>query len=152
MTSEDRNVFLTPEDKNLLLKDLSSRVPYGVKILIDGRNLTTLIGVKEDLIYFDELDWLDYYGYRDIMYVKPFLRPLSSMTDEERQELQELVKEGLSEFARFIEDGHGLSHDGLYMFHSLRELDWLNAHHFDYRGLISKNLAIEVTEDNNPYK
>lgn len=30
--------------------------------------------------------------------------------------------------------------------------DWLNAHHFDYRGLIEKDLAIEVTEENNPYK
>jgi hypothetical protein len=34
---------------------------------------------------------------------------------------------------------------------SVHKYDWLNAHHFDYRGLIEKGLAIEVTEENNPY-
>lgn len=75
---------------------------------------------------------------------KPYLRQLSSMTEEEKQELKELVEEDLSEFGQFIKDGHGLSLDGLYMFDKLRQLDWLNSHHFDYRGLIGLGVASEA--------
>ena len=58
--------------------------------------------------------------------LKLYLRPMSSMTEEE-------------EIAFLNKENHEI-------------YDWLNAHHFDYRGLIEKGLAIEVTEENNPYK
>ena len=61
---------------------------------------------------------------------KPYLRPMSSMTEEEKKESGELYKKNT----------------GMW-----DDLDWLNAHHFDYRGLIDKGLAIAVTEENNPY-
>jgi ribonuclease M5 len=64
---------------------------------------------------------------------KPYLRPMSSMTEEERNTFDTMTRG--------------------YTVHQQSSLfDWLNAHHFDYRGLISMDLAIEVTSENNPYK
>ena len=68
---------------------------------------------------------------------RPYLRSMSSMTDKERAEKIGL----LWEF-----EGH-INEDVTYKYQ-----DWLNVHHFDYRGLIPMGLAIEVTEENNPYK
>jgi hypothetical protein len=110
------------EDKELLLKDLCSRLPYGVVVELDekfGFNKGIHSLVKE---------LLDPYGVEGI---KPYLRPMSSMTEEEENEYYN------------IEFGFNIHSD---------RVDWLNAHHFDYRGLIEKGLAIDVTEDNNPYK
>ena len=66
----------------------------------------------------------------------PYLRPMSSMTEEERKE----------------HNSHRLSKWSTYSEYCANVIDWLNAHHFDYRGLIEKGLAIAITEDNNPYK
>ena len=74
--------------------------------------------------------------------LKPYLRSMSSMTDEERN----LIRKYCDEHDRLIYD-IGVSGQ----VHSKNIVDWLNAHHFDYRGLIEKGLAIEVTENNNPY-
>jgi len=60
--------------------------------------------------------------------IKPYLRPMSSMTEEEEDELCEL-----------------------FTLSDCSAIDWLNAHHFDYRGLIQKGLALS-TEEFNPYK
>ena len=106
------------EDKQLLLQDLCSRLPYKVMIQSVGEN--KCLGLM-DLVDIDSLP-------------KPYLRPMSSMTEEEK-----LMYEGLM-----------IGTDNVsYM---LDVIDWLNKHHFDYRHLIEKNLAIEVTEENNPYK
>lgn len=122
---------MTHEEKELLLKDLSARLPYGV--LCD-------IGLKYPLplqrIFVDRLDGilLDFYEDGDnyqvyLSEVKPYLRPLSSMTDEEKEEYHKLC-------------------DNCYdiYFNSVESIDWLNKHHFDYRGLIDKGLAIKATE------
>lgn len=66
--------------------------------------------------------------------MQTYLRPMSSMTEEEEKEFQEIK---LS--YHFDEDSYIL-------------FDWLNKKMFDYRGLIPMGLAIEVTEENNPYK
>ena len=109
------------EDKQLLLKDLCARLPYGVILEcceLVGEELRTM--TKEGLINDDY----------DIDEVKPMLFPLSSMTKEQR---------------KYIRDN--------YTFGATYELfDWFDQNHFDYRGLIEKGLAIEVTKENNPYK
>lgn len=110
------------EDKELLLKDLCARLPYGVIGLIhkangDDYNIS-IVGGDIDLFLHQFIS------------IKPYLRPISSMTEEERQEYGLVLCDELS----------------------INQYDWLNAHHFDYRGLIEKGLAIAVTEDNNPYK
>ena len=78
--------------------------------------------------------------------IKPYLRPMSSMTEEECIELGNIeatienVPEVIPNVPYYIEVAYS------------KQIDWFNAHHFDYRGLIEKGLAIAVTEENNPYK
>ena len=134
---------MTQEEKELLIKDLSSRLPY-----------ECMVSIAEGGI--DGIKWADLtlnaYLFYQIMeedaweYVKPYLRPLSSMTESEREELKILCDKDLSEFAGHLMKGHGLSRDGLYMFDKLRQLDWLKKHHFDFRGLIPKGSALEAKE------
>ena len=131
---------MTPEEKQLLIKDLCARLPYGVNIR------ATFLSFTEDKLETRDIE-LTYYnaGYLDEHWIeaKPYLRPMSSMTEEERNEyldvkMQECERVALAEVYR----PEAIS----------IVLDWLNSHHFDYRGLIEKGLAIEVTEENNPYK
>jgi hypothetical protein len=113
---------MTQEDKELLLKELSARLPYGVKVTWDGKHpLTVTPYIYCAILKIDNLP-------------KLLLRSMSSMTEEEREEYRHLV-------------AFSGSPDGAANF-----IDWLNAHHFDYRGLIERELAIAVTEENNPYK
>ena len=126
------------EERDLLIKDLCGRLPYDIVIndeYGDYINVNIYNANIEHLI--DRVvSGLD----------KMVLRPLSSMTDEEREELKALCDKDLSEFAGHLMKGHGLSRDGLYMFDKLRQLDWLNRHHFDFRDLIPKGLALEAKE------
>lgn len=126
------------KDKELLLKDLCTRLPYGVKCIINGLDDCTLL--PSDI--------------EDESEIKPYLRPMSGMTEEERFEVNRLFG-GLRLYSADIyfvnNDPYSSS---VYVFQKeLNEyFNWLNAHHFDYHGLIEKGLAIEVTEENNPYK
>ena len=130
---------MTQEEKELLLKDLSARLPYGVKFFRESWNYE----LDQELSVIEVLEDIDKDGYINntkvytIEDIKPYLRPMSSMTWEERKQYQD------------IEETCQLSFYPSYC-HIL--VDWLNAHHFDYRGLIPKCLAIEVTEENNPYQ
>ena len=114
------------KDKELILKDLSQRLPYKVKCSVYGR-IGTLIGLND---YGAEID----YGNGEdttceIQYCLLYLRPMSSMTKEEKA-----MYEGLM-----------IGTDNIsYM---LDVIDWLNSHHFDYRGLIPMGLAIEAPKD-----
>ena len=122
---------MTKEDKELLLKDLCGRLPYGVECEIRQREGWS--PVLHDKLTCDTINVIQDYDW----YVKPYLRPMSSMTAEEENEYAFLLNDG----------GWGVSEELV-----INIIDWLNAHHFDYRGLIEKGLAIEVNENNNPYK
>ena len=116
------------EDKDLLLKDLCARLSHGIKVNVIRSNVIEVVTYINPL---NEEIWINDAGaYIDIEEVKPYLRPISSMTEEE-----EIYYNTVYTRLKFYE-----------------KEDWLNAHHFDYRGLIEKGLAIKVTEDNNPYK
>jgi len=154
------------EDKELLLKDLCARLPYGVIVrhadyLIDSDgNYTKQFWYKRGYLYnicrldnmtttIIESEGSDEEGYEHICDLErsiPYLRPMSSMTEDERKELKKLCEEDLSEFAGFIKNGHGLSRDGLYMFDKLRQLEFCLSRHFDYHGLIEKGVALEAPE------
>lgn len=134
---------MTQEDKNLLLKDLCSRLPYGVIIqeyneeygYVDNALNTIGIGyfsIHEACI---EGTWINH-----IENVKPYLRPLSSMSEKEKEEYYTIIirSQGCS-----FENGESAT---------TTVNDWLLSKHFDVRGLISKGLAIAVTKENNPYK
>ena len=116
---------MTREQKDILLKYLCARLPYGVKLYWENCNYGDKV---KNLVSIDEFGMVN--DEFPIEECKPYLRPLSSMTEEERAECDKSYFHG-----NIVDD-----------------IDWLNAHHFDYRRLIDKGLAIEVTEDNNPYK
>ncbi len=121
------------EDKDLLLKDLCARLPYGVKIeltwWIMGERTCINTTIEPDVI---EQLLNDEYGDTEI---KPYLRPMSSMTEEEKEE-----------YHSYCDNYYGIYFD------TAASIDWLSKKMFDYRGLIERGLAIAVTEDNNPYE
>ena len=128
---------MTQEDKQLLLKNLCARLPYKLHcrvLKLNGdikENDDILYGVIGDNVMTlksDKDECLMYYQ------IKPYLRPMLSMTEEERQELNLIPSS--TEDEGFI----GSYPNG-------KDVDWLNSHHFDYRGLIEKGLALEAPKD-----
>ena len=113
---------MTEEEKQLLFTDLCARLPYGV-ILDSGVKLRTIDALTK-VISGNGSD-------RKVEFVKPYLRSMSSVTDEEQLE-----------YDYAIENNKFTGFRGRIVW----GLDWLNAHHFDYRGLIEKGLAIEAPE------
>ena len=135
------------EDKELLLRYLSMALPYGVviKITSDGGMLEVSHNMRLDAeLLADLLHTEDDF--------KPYLRPMSSMTDEEDKKRIQL---GIWRSSQA--NGHEvtrISPDILECYNSQafqNALDFLLREHFDIFGLISKGLAIEIIEDNNPY-
>jgi len=127
---------MNQEYKELLLKDLSARLPYYPKCeMIDELKV---VNSEKDPSYISTLfpKHIELFSYHNNFTIKPYLRPLSSMTEEE-----------VDEFTQF-----DIYADGEYIMPNHEAIDWLNKNMFDYRGLIPMGLAIEVTEDNNPYK
>lgn len=106
---------MSTEEKELLLKDLCARLPYGVIVNYNGLTDYTL-DVKLMTTHFIEK-------------MKPYLRSINSITVNEKYDFNQLGSNSLS-----IQDL------------SINEVDWLNAHHFDYRGLIEKGLALKAPE------
>lgn len=128
----------TQEDKMLLIKDLSSRLPYAVHV----QHISGVSGILHDISIFHKYDENDniydaicYTGlFKDgdsisIEHFKPYLFPLSSMTDEQKQEYQYITERWMYDSSYSISDS----------------IDWLNKNYFDYRGLIEKGLAIDAT-------
>ena len=132
------------EDKELLLKDLCARLPYGVKCkyydccegdydegTICGFERQEYIQIDGVCIYVEE--------------VKPYLFPLSSMTEEQKEEYNQSRLKDLrmlnSVLMERISDENNF--DRLVVAHN--EIDWLNKNHFDYRGLIPMGLANDAT-------
>lgn len=124
------------EDKDLLLKDLCGRLPYGVKG--NYQNSDDELLRKVTIMY----SYLEPKGMVMTGDIKPYLFPLSSMTEEQEDEwcdvcLQPLIKRL---------DRHTRKEDlMLYAESQYAGSDWLNKNHFDYRGLIEKGLAIDAT-------
>lgn len=143
---------MTQEDKELLIKDLCGRVPYGVKCQCFDKDTTaSLTGVKSNIeLYFDELDFKEFDGIANINYdyCKPYLFPMSSITEEQIKELKDVINKEVEIIVEQL-DTHDYGIDnGKYHFNALLQLDWLNKNHFDYRGLIEKGLAIDATGKN----
>ena len=147
---------MTQEHKELLLKDLCARLPYGVKFMCN-KNIYTTKGL--DLIVTDEGDWEYAVTAKDtapieIDFIKPYLFPLSSMTEEQEKEIQEITgnpdyaciirkTDGLELWLNFIDTDPTICLDTIF-----EVQDYLNKNHFDYRNLINKNLAIDCTNLN----
>ena len=149
---------MNQQDKELLLKDLSTRLPYGVMVKTPY-NDAKLIGIVRRKGYTKETEYIDVITDKQtypIRYVTPYLRPLSSMTEEEFESLKEYsgLKYDQLDLASFQNGTYKcldfyLSEVPSYVV--ILVFDWLNKNHFDYRGLIERGLAIKVTKENNPY-
>lgn len=132
---------MTQKEKQLLLQDLCARLPYDTTVYVAVNTANGLEWLWEKLtkrllIQIEEEDAWEY--------IKPYLRPLSSMTEEELKEFRA---------CHCVYDLHPDFQPIMCTIMNERNMfDWLNKNMFDYRGLIPKGLAIEVTENNNPYK
>lgn len=121
---------MTQEDKELLLKDLCARLPYGVKIELTWWVMDegTYVNVTLEPEHIEQL--LNYENY--ITEIKPYLFSLSNMTEEQKKEYQYITERWMYDSSYSISDS----------------IDWLNKNHFDYRGLIPMRLAIDATNLN----
>ena len=141
---------MTQEEKELLLKDLSARLPYHVKVKVWLKDGTTEEGILDlEHNYGDVLR--DAFYYNKIVDIKPYLRPMSSMNEKELYEYFSFV---FKEYDGYLNDDTPdfTGNHFVYIEDVNPFIDWLNKNYFDYRGLIPKGLAIEVTKDNNPYE
>ena len=145
---------MTQEDKDLLFKDLCARIPYNVKCY----NSKYGTDLAEEAIcitvhYNHPCVQLGTHLYK-LEQVRPYLFPLSSMTEEQEKEIQEIV--GNSDNACIIRKTYGLKlwldyidTDPTIWLDTIFEVqDYLNKNHFDYRNLINKNLATDCTNLN----
>ena len=120
------------EDKELLLKDLCCRLPYGVKmnhIADSENNPITLVGIAKTMITLESSAG---YGTSDIEDYIPYLFPISSMTEEQKDEIKKFFKSIEGQLV-------GLMGRNVYF------IDFCNKNHLDYRGLISMGLALDAT-------
>ena len=129
---------MTQEDKELLFKDLCARLLFGVKVNNEIQGDFEIYGVCEDYIFArTPTSHVDF----QVEKIKPYLFPLSSMTEEQEKEydiLRDSVPTYHYEFGDVMVDDTKLCDNW-------KSIDYLNAHHFDYRGLIDKGLAIDAT-------
>ena len=121
---------MTQEDKELLLKDLCARLPYGVKIEFTWWVMDegTYINATLEPDHIEQL----LNNEDSITEIKPYLFPLSNMTEEQKKEYQYITERWMYDSSYSISDS----------------IDWLNKNHFDYRGLIPMRLAIDATNLN----
>ena len=158
---------MTPKDKELLLKDLCARIPYELvgQCEIDASYDTsfdtkfqthkfdaTVYGIKEDSLLvtplIEDRDEQEFANEEivdgvDILDFKPYLFPMSSMTEEQKKEynnLRHYVPIYYYEYKELIEE--------IELYPTLESFEYLIKNHFDFRNLIEKGLAIDATELN----
>lgn len=134
---------MTQEEKDLLIKDLSCRLLYGVKFMIDEKYLTEDM-IKAGYDKIQELYGITSEGNIEILNmdyhmpvesIKPYLFPLSSMTEEQDKEFALLqTNPGQEGF--------------LYAWNCATMMKWLIENNFDYNGLIPKGLAKDASGKN----
>jgi len=170
-------------DKKLLFQYLCSSLPYGLVMSWGNgweehkRFILEAITSKKYESYIENgkqlaingvyIEWKLNHTYSiSPEFIKPYLRSLSSMTEDERKELSDLINKEVNGnddcvpfddgFPFSLYDTTGikccLGGERFYFDEMSAVYEWLNTHHFDYCGLIEKGLAIKVSEDNNPYK
>ena len=117
---------MNEQDKDLLLKEICSRLPYDIKVWYEDGifNIDYISSIYGEI----HLDIVDNYTI-DVSEVKPYLFPMSSMTEEQKKEEYEICKYYLNGYESKL-------------------IDFYNKNHLDYRGLIPKGLALDATNLN----
>ena len=128
------------EDKELMLKDLCGRLPYGVKASTKVGGNIEISFIGEDTIIGEDGD-----SY-DVSFITPYLFPMSSMTEEQYENF--IIVSGFGGEIEDVRRGRFVFLGTIGIDFIYDTLDWLNANHFDYRGLIGKGLAIDCTNLN----
>ena len=148
--------FNDEKDQELLLLDLTSRAPYGVMV-----DEFPYVGASK-LYYVDSFR----FRYRTdanegerhlfernavgdtISRIKPYLRPLSSMTENEKKQFLKYFEfESVSDVVAIFQAKEPVDKIFIDFRYIADIIDWLNKHHFDYRGLIEKGIALEAPAD-----
>ena len=135
------------KEKDLLLKDLCYRLPYEVKMnhIADNEvSPITLIGIDEDYIILRGGG----YSYVPVEHYKPYLYPLSSMTEEQKLYIEWHTKYRLDDGELVVKKDEDDEYLNTNMYDYLSLIEWLNKNHFDYQGLIEMGLAIDCTNLN----
>jgi hypothetical protein len=132
---------MTQEQKELLLKDLCGRLPHGVKVNNEIQGDFEIYGICENIVFGrNEVCHIDF----DVEKIKPYLFPLSSMTEEQKNDCPinetnlNIINSNIGCYG-IIEMPWRLS----FLF-----IDWCNKNHLDYRGLIPMGMAIDATDKN----
>ena len=135
---------MTQEEKQLVFIDLCARLPFKPHVYIKDGKVDIDIDIVLNGTYIHE--WLTFPSCQNIT-IKPYLRPMSSMTDEEREEWADLFNLELDKLNE-IDDENKAEELAPYYFGKSHQvsIDWLNKNMFDYRGLIEMGLAIEAPE------
>ena len=134
---------MTQEEKQLLVKALCGYLPYGTKARKDGMETNINPTTLDSFYYGDEI-------------ILPYLRPMSSMTEKELNEcvcrsgIKDIECPNWQDIPKEKQFEARLNHSIAVFLTDSYNVDWLNAHHFDYRGLIEMGLALEAPE--NMYK
>lgn len=134
---------MTQNEKDLLLKDLCSRLDTNLVCSI-YRTDDEGVGYRDEILhgYCKGDIWYEFYfredcsiGIDNVSKIKPYLFPFSSMTEDQKRELDNLVEESVFQILH-SEDGNPQPQI---------PMDWYNKNHFDYRGLIPMGLANDAT-------
>ena len=120
---------MTQNDKDLLLRDLCARLPYGVKVEYENEifDVEYVCPMYEEVKFDIPETWTI-----GVSEVKPYLFPMSSMTEEQKKELHSLM----------IHDSYGI------LYHTIESIGYFYKNHIDIRGLIPMGLAIDATDKN----
>ncbi len=128
--------FKTEDKKELVLKDIYSRLPYGVMVRVEVNDV--FIKPIDEVATVNTISMFD---YPQRFRVTPYLRPMSSMTEEEKDDIKyRWCYDDWTDIHDFLNNYKIDAVDAHYF------TDWLNAHHFDYRGLIEMGLALEAPD------
>ena len=153
--------YVTAEDKQLLFEDICARMPYEVKVttinpaveigIISGISIESKVSVRTkdaDIVF-------------ECTEVKPYLRSMEDMTNEEYEELKSLCSIylpsdsrniGFEDYGVLVFTHHFTNDSYTFKLNNMKVINWLLKKKFDFMGLIDKGLAIRVTEKNNPYE
>lgn len=141
---------MTQEEKMLLIKDLSARLPYAVTVEHTSGFRGTLHDITIHHMYddndniYDAVCYTDFFGDEDSIYIeyfKPYLFPLSSMTESQNDSWRDAF---MNDLAMSASINYPESEKYLALSH-VKSLQWLYENHFDVNGLIEKGLAIDAT-------
>lgn len=164
-TEDGHLKLMSDEERNLLITDLTARINYGVICLIERVDDFGPIHRNEKLtgFCFDDIGGFHFEvgGGLDIVFpekIMPYLRQMSSMTEDEREELFQIWKlgkeNGSESVTKLLKEILYKAINENYILKLATSFEnwidvmaWFNKKHFDYRGLIEKGLALEATED-----